>query len=98
MAVSSKGDIEADRMLSALEEQWRRQQQMEEADRAAYTFRGYHKNIGGGIVKIRALIDIEGLFLDEAYQCISAAELSGQPTTLPETENLEGVYRFNTYG
>jgi hypothetical protein len=77
-------------MLSALEEQWRLQQQMEEVDRAAHTFRGYYKNIGGGMVKIRALIDIEELFLDEAYQCISAAELSGQQTKSPETANLEG--------
>jgi hypothetical protein len=92
--VSSKGDSEAELLLSALEEQWRRQQQMEEADRAANTFRGYYKNIGGGIVKIKSLINIEELYLDEAYQCISAAELSGQSVMPPETTNLDGNLRI----
>ena len=67
---------------------------MEEADRAVNTFRGYYKNIGGGIVKIKSLINIEELYLDEAYQCISAAELSGQSVMPPETTNLDGNLRI----
>ena len=84
-----------------MEEQWKKQKELEEADKRD-AFRGYYKNIGGGTVKIKELINIESLYLDETYDCITNAEanddtslLFGNTNSIAEGSGNENLNMIN---